>query len=259
MPNTPNTKTVAIVQARMGSSRLPGKTLADIHGKPLLQHVIQRVGAATMIQEVVVATTMEAEDEAIVQLAQQLQTPVVRGSALDVLDRYYQAARVHGAGTVVRITADDPLKDPDVIDKVVVELLAESAVDYASNTLRPTYPEGLDVEAFTFHALEKAWREAALPSEREHVTPYIWKHPWRFRIKEVCHTEDLSHLRWTVDYDDDLRLVREVYARLDGCRVFGMHDILRLLQEHPELAALNRGIVRNEGYNESLKKDRCQR
>src|ERR1019366_7701536 len=127
------------------------------------------------------------------------------GSAEDVLDRYYQAAREVGAGVIVRVTADDPFKDPVVVDQVAGRLMRDPQLDYASNTLEPTYPEGLDVEAFTFSALERAWKEASVPSDREHVTPYIRCNPEMFRTANVSHSPDLSALRWTVDYEADLR------------------------------------------------------
>jgi spore coat polysaccharide biosynthesis protein SpsF len=246
---------VAIIQVRMGSTRLPGKSLTDIAGQSLLAHVIDRVDASANVQQMVVATTTGPEDDVIEQLAREKQVACYRGSPTDVLDRYYQAARQAQADVIVRITADDPFKDPDVIDLVVSSLLADPAIDYASNTMEPTFPEGLDVEAFRFSALERAWREARLPSEREHVTPYIWKHPELFRLVSVRHREDLSKLRWTLDYEEDLRFAREVYRRLYHGQVFEMQEILQLLEEEPQLAAINSGFQRNAGYNQSLQKE----
>lgn len=241
----------------MGSTRLPGKTLVDIAGQPFLSHVINRTRASRTVQSVVVATTTDAADDAIVALASRLGAGSYRGSVQDVLDRFYQAARQAGADIVVRITADDPFKDPDVIDLVVGRLLAEPGLDYASNTIEPTFPEGLDVEAFTFTALERAWREARLPSEREHVTPYLWKNPGRFRVENVRHTTDLSTLRWTLDYPEDLRFAREIYARLYHGQVFRLAEILALLKAEPQLAAINTGIQRNAGYTLSLQQDQA--
>ncbi len=248
------TRILAIVQARMGSSRLPGKCLADIAGKPLLQHVIDRARASTHVSDVVVATTCEPADTPLVAHLRSWGVPYFRGSTDDVLDRFYQASSHREADVIVRITADDPLKDPAVVDRVIARFL-DASVDYASNTLEPTYPEGLDVEVFTHQALVRAWREASLRSEREHVTPYIWSHPDRFRLLSVTNDRDLSALRFTVDYADDLVFVRAVYAELYRGRVFGLSDVLALLERRPDLLELNRGIPRNEGYLRSLADD----
>lgn len=248
---------VAIIQARMGSSRLPGKTLANIAGKPLLAHVMERTRACRSVERIVVATTAEPADEAILSLAREWGVTVYAGSAEDVLDRYYQAAKAAEADVIARITADDPFKDPDVIDEIIQRLLGEPELDYASNTLKPTYPEGLDVEAFTFEALSRAWKEATLPSDREHVTPYIWRQPDKFRVASVRRSPDLSALRWTIDYEQDLEFAREVYSRLYKGRVFRTEEILALLESEPHLAKINQGIARNAGYLASLKKERA--
>jgi spore coat polysaccharide biosynthesis protein SpsF len=249
---------VAIVQARMGSTRLPGKTLADISGKPLLAHILQRVQSCRTVGKVVVATTTDAADLPIVECSRQCGAATYAGSPEDVLDRYYQAARIAEARIVVRVTADDPFKDPVVIDEITGRLLAEPSLDYASNTLEPTYPEGLDVEAFTFAALERAWKESSLPSDREHVTPYIWRNPEKFRLLSVRRSPNLSHLRWTIDYEQDLRFTREVYARLYRGQVFSTEEILALLAAEPPLAEMNSGVVRNAGYLASLEKERTE-
>jgi spore coat polysaccharide biosynthesis protein SpsF len=249
------TKVVAIVQARVGSTRLAGKVLLDICGAPLLLHVVERVRAARTIEEVVIATTTAEEDRAILDLAAEHEIPAYAGSVDDVLDRFYRAARRYGAEVVVRVTADDPFKDPDVIDRVVSRLQGDPALDYVSNTIRPTYPEGLDIEAFTFAALERAWREAKLPSEREHVTPYIWKHTDRFRSLNVENDEDLSSWRWTLDYEADLEFTRRVYAALYHGQVFRMSEVVDFLRANPEVAAINAGVPRNEGYARSLREE----
>jgi len=250
---------VAIIQARMGSSRLPEKVLIDIQGKPLLEHVIDRVRKAKLINRIVIATTSNKKDKAIINFARNQGISYYVGSEDDVLDRFYQAAKEHGAGTIIRITPDDPFKDPEVIDKVVNYYLShKGTVDYVSNTIRPTYPEGLDVEVFSFNALEKAWKEARKPSEREHVTPYIWNHPEMFQLANVENKEDLSHLRWTLDNEADLRFTQEVYARLYNGQVFLMKDILALLSAEPELAHINQGMARNAGYLKSLERERVK-
>ncbi len=257
MPPIPTHPIVGIIQARTGSSRLPKKTLADLAGAPFLARVVERMRHCETLDALVLATTTEPSDDPLAELAASLGVAVYRGAVDDVLDRFYHAARMVEAALIVRITADDPFKDPAVTDHAVRLWLERPAeLDYVSNTLKPTYPEGLDIEVFTRQALARAWREATLPSEREHVTPYIWKHPDRFRVLNFEHERDLSHLRWTVDYPADLTFARAVYARLyRPGEVFLMEDILRLLEAEPELARLNAGIRRNEGYLKSLAED----
>lgn len=249
-------RVVAIVQVRMGSTRLPGKSLRPIVGKPLLLHIIDRIRSSRTIHDIVVATTTLPEDRAIVDLCRDHGVQVFTGSAEDVLDRFYRAALEARAQVIVRITGDDPFKDSVLVDRIVRHILDNPELDYVSNTLKPTCPEGLDVEAFTFHALETAWQNAKLRSEREHVTPYIWKNTRKFRIENIECSEDLSGMRWTVDYEEDLKFAEEVYGRLYHGNVFLMEDILALLREHPEIMKLNSGIRRNEGYLKSLKRDR---
>jgi spore coat polysaccharide biosynthesis protein SpsF len=226
----------AIIQARMGSTRLPGKSLADIHGKPLLERVIERTRASRRIGEIIVATTTEPADFELCRFAARCGAIWFRGGVDDVLDRTYRAAQRYHAEIIVRITADDPLKDPAVIDRVVDALLAGPGFDYASNTIEPTFPLGLDAEAFPFSTLERAWCEATDPYDREHVTPYIRRRPDLFRLASVRHSRDLSALRWTIDYPRDLEFARAVYARLDRGAVFGMAETLALLEAEPELA-----------------------
>lgn len=249
---------VVIIQARMGSTRLPGKVLKDIVGKPLLSHVVERVLAIQRVDQVIVATTTKEQDNSIVTLCTQLGVSCFRGSEEDVLDRYYQAAKWIGADVIVRITADCPLIDPVVSEKVVDAYL-RGGCDYASNSLKRTYPDGLDTEVFSFEALEKAWREAKLPSEREHVTPYIWKNGNLFRLRNVMQKVNLSHLRWCVDEFEDLEFVRKVYERLyKPGRIFLMNDILKLLEQEPSLMDINAHIKCNEGYQKSLQKDKLK-
>lgn len=248
----------AIIQARMGSTRLPGKVLADIAGKPMIQRVFERVKAAKLLDKVILATTREESDLPLVTLGKNLDVEVFQGSLNDVLDRYFQAARFFGVKIVVRITGDCPLVDPVLIDRAIAAYL-EGDFDYVSTAYPvPTFPDGVDVEVFSFQVLEGAWRKATLKSEREHVTPYIWKNPHIFRLKSVVNPEDLSALRWTVDEERDLKFVREVYRRLeDGkTKIFGMDQVLGLLKRHPEISMINQGIRRNEGYEKSLEGDR---
>lgn len=248
-------RVVAIVQARVGATRLRGKTTADIEGKTLIEHVFDRARACRSVDEVVLATTRQPEDKALLRIAARCGVAAYAGSTGDVLDRFYQTAARFHADTIVRITADDPFKDPQVIDKVVARFQG-GGLDYASNTIEPSYPEGLDVEVFSRAALDRAWREATMRSDREHVTPYIWRQPQLFRMANVRLERDLSHLRWTLDYPDDLQFARAVYGRLYRGRIFGMADMLELLAQEPELALLNNGFQRNAGYIASLESDR---
>jgi spore coat polysaccharide biosynthesis protein SpsF (cytidylyltransferase family) len=246
-------KTVALIQARMSSSRLPGKVLQDIAGKPMLWHVVHRAQQAKSIDSVAVITTTRADDDAIEMLCKESGIPCFRGSLDDVLDRYYQAAIYFKADIVVRLTADCPLLDPAVIEQVV-KTFHQNSFDYVANVVEVTYPDGLDTEVFRFEALERAWREARLKSEREHVTVYILKHPELFRIGSVKQEEDLSSLRWTVDTPRDLEFVRAVH-NLIGDKEFGMDEILKVLKEHPELSELNSGQPRNEAYQKQLREE----
>jgi len=243
----------AIIQARMSSTRLPGKVLMPLAGRPMIRHIVERVRASG-VDEVIVATTREAADDPLVAyLEEERLCGVFRGSEDDVLERYYLSAKEAGAEIVVRVTADDPLKDPDVIDQALGFLAEDPGLDYCSNTLKPTFPEGLDIEAFRFSALEKAHREARLPSDREHVTPYIWKHGDIFRLKNFEHEEDLSSWRWTVDKPQDMEFMRQVFGALwDGDSVLSYRTVIDHLKRHPELMEVNAGTVRNEGYLKSI-------
>lgn len=246
-----------IIQARTGSTRLPNKIIKDIAGKPLFEHIIDRVRLSRLIDKIIIATTTKERDKIILEMAQRWGIESYAGSEDDVLDRFYQAAKIYGVETIVRITPDDPFKDPEIIDKVVGYYLGhQGSVDYVSNTIKPTYPEGLDVEVFSIGALEKAWKEAKKTSEREHVTPYIWNHPEIFRLANIENGEDLSHLRWTLDTEADLKFTRGIYARLYHGQVFLMKDILALLHAEPELSRINEGVVRNAGYLKSIEQER---
>ena len=241
-----------IVQARMGSKRLPGKVLADISGKPMLWHVIRQVKGASTIKRLVVATSDHTLDDPIMKYCATIGVECFRGNELDVLDRYYQAAKLYNADTIVRITGDCPLIDPFVIDKVV-ESFIESECDYVTNTLRYTYPDGLDTEVFSFEALAYAWKEATKQSDREHVTPYI-RTSDRFSVCNVENEVDLSsrNLRWTVDEESDLDFVKSVYDNLTDCSPILMSDVLGLLDQKPNLLNSNSGAIMNEGYYKSL-------
>lgn len=246
---------IAIVQARVGSSRLPGKVLLPLAGKKVLEHVVQRVRRARRVVKVVVATTIAEEDLKIAGLCAEKKICLYVGSEEDVLDRYYQAARLFRADHIVRITADCPAIDPRIIDRVVSYHL-ESQSDYTSNTMSETFPDGQDVEVFTVAALSRAWKEAILVSQREHVTPYMKENPKLFKLKNVSHGENLGKMRWTLDQAEDYRFLRKIFNALYKTKKdFGMNDILRFLRNHPEVEKMNSHIDRNVGYKKSLRRD----
>jgi spore coat polysaccharide biosynthesis protein SpsF len=234
-------RVTAIVQARMGSSRLPGKVLHDVGGRTMLARVCGRAARATLVDELVVATTAEVGDDAIAAACLELGVPCFRGDEHDVLERYRAAAEAYGADAVVRITADCPLIDAELIDDVILAMLRHGP-DYAANVLCRTYPRGLDVEIATRAALERAAREATEPYQRVHVMPYFYQHPERFRLRSVTGAADFSGHRWTVDSPEDLELVRNIYRRLDGDDAFSWRDVLQLFEREPALAALNRNV-----------------
>lgn len=232
---------VAIIQARMGSQRLPGKALKDIGGETMLARVVRRTRRASLIDEVIVAITKELADNILVAECRRIHVFFFRGTEEDVLDRYFRAAGAYKAETVVRITSDCPLIDPGVVDRVIGCFLDKRA-DYASNSLVRTYPRGLDTEIMTVEALGRAWREATERYQRMHVTPYIYENPNLFRIISITGKDDYSHHRWTVDEQEDLDFVRTVYARLGNDDTFTWRDVLALLKEEPSLAEINRNI-----------------
>jgi spore coat polysaccharide biosynthesis protein SpsF len=248
-------KTVAIIQARMSSNRFPGKVIKPIGGMPAILLMMRRLQAAKKVDHILVATSLDKSDDELAQIIQSSGLDCYRGDLGDVLARFYNAAKACDADIVVRITGDCPLVDPTVVDQVVSKLI-ETKSDYATNTLPPTYPDGLDVEAFTFEALEYAYIQAKLNSEREHVTPFIRNHPELFKIVNIEGDRDLSHLRWTIDYLDDYHFVNRLIELVDvediakACFV----DFLRAIERHTELSMMNIHR-RNEGYELSLNQD----
>lgn len=247
---------LSIIQVRTSSSRLPGKALLPILGRPMLSWVIRRVSLAHTVDRIVVATTNEPDDNAIVALCRRENVECFRGSKDDVVDRFYQCARRYSPLGVLRITADCPLVDPGIIDMVVKRFLSSDArLDLVSND-GETYPDGLDAGIYSFRALERIFREATLPSDREHITPYIWTHPELFASEVIPCPENLSRYRLTVDYQEDFELVTKVYEALYPENPhFAWTDVVRFLDRHPEIFALNSSHTRNEGYQESLKRD----
>jgi spore coat polysaccharide biosynthesis protein SpsF len=240
---------VCVVQARTGSTRLPGKVLKKICGKTVLQHVIDRLKKVKNMDKIVIATTLLEKDNAIVEEAERLNVHHFRGSEPDVLSRYYYAARENSADVVVRITSDCPLIDNEVTEKVI-QYYADnnSKYDYVSNTIDRTYPRGLDTEVFSFNALEKAFNEAESERDREHVTPYIWDNPKMFKIYQYKNKVNYSNLRWTLDTMKDFELISGIYDKLYSQKgnKFNMNDILNLYKKYPELAKVNESIMQKE-------------
>jgi len=245
-------RTVAIIQGRMSSSRLPGKILMDIAGEPMLMRVVERARQAKSVDEVVFATTTDPTDDPVAEYCQAQAIACWRGSLPDVLDRFYQASRHFEAETIVRLTADCPLLDPALVDETVA-LFRSHGADFAANRLPPpyprTYPIGLDCEVCMFAALERAWREAAAPYEREHVLPYLYEIEGRFKVAVLDYKLNYGSLRWTVDTTQDLEVVRQVYQRLAGKSEFTWLDVLAIFEREPELAKINAQVEHRNMYD----------
>lgn len=245
-------KIVAIIQARMGSQRLPGKVTQDILGKPMLQRVVERVSGSVRVDQIVIATTIDVADDPLEALGKALDVAVVRGHPHDVLDRYMRAARMYQADIIVRLTADCPLLDAKVVDATIEALLeAEPRADLAVNRIPGdrTFPIGLDTEVCRFEALDRAWQEADQPYQREHVLPYLYEEPGRFHVVHYRYKEDCGDLRWTVDTPEDLEVVRAVYAAFAPREDFGWLEVLDYMRQHPGIAAMNAGI-RHKGFKD---------
>ena len=248
---------LTIVQARVGSSRLPGKVLLPLAGRLLLVRMVERVRRAHRAGTVVVATTTEAADDAVAACCAAHGIACFRGDALDLLDRHYQTARHFGADVVLKIPSDCPLIDPAVIDQVLgVYLKKPDQYDFVSNLHPATFPDGNDVEVMRFEALQTAWHTARRPLEREHTTPYFWENPDRFRLANVAWAtgQDLSMShRWTIDYPEDYEFIKAVYEALHPSKPdFGLDDILRLLENRPDIAQLNAHLAGVNWYRNHL-------
>ncbi|HZC01857.1 MAG TPA: glycosyltransferase family protein [Gammaproteobacteria bacterium] len=237
-----------VVQARLGSTRYPGKVLLDLAGEPLIARLIERIRRIETPAKILVATTTESQDDRLAKVCRAAGIEVFRGHPTDLLDRHYQAALEYGAKIVAKVPSDCPLIDPAIIDQVF-ERFTEAACDYASDLHPASYPDGNDVEVMRFEALKMAWQEASLPLEREHTTPFIWERPERFRLANVVwepgpdgtlpRDYSMSH-RWTIDYPEDYVFIRRVYQELYPLNpAFGLYDILDLLERKPDIHALN--------------------
>jgi len=240
---------VSVVQARMGSTRLPGKALLEIASKPMLWHVINRLAACRLIAETVIAIPEGEKDDKLERFGRDNGIRIIRGSENDVLDRYYKAAVESDADIVVRITSDCPLIDPVVTDSIIAAYLNDvQGLDGANNVMDRTYPRGLDTEVISAEALKKAWKLAEDKGDREHVTAYLYKHRDLFRLESVKNKEDLSALRWTVDEKADLEFVRQIYDRLyHNGRIFLMEDILKALKDDYTISAINKNVKQKAG------------
>lgn len=248
----------AIIQARMGSSRLPGKIFMNFCGKPDIYHVYTRLRQSKKVEKIIVATTNDEKDDKVEIFCKENGISYFRGSESDVLDRFYKCSKYFGikkTDIIVRITADCPLLDFELVDKLLV-FFEKKDFDYVSNVEIPTYPDGLDIEVFKFESLEKAWIEAKKSSEREHVTPYIRENKNVFRIGSYENKNDLSGYRWTLDEIEDYELINKIYEHLYRENEFFLtSDILKLLEENPDFKKINDKYIRNEGYVKSLKND----
>ncbi len=232
---------IAIIQARMSSSRLPKKVLIDIEGTPSLKFMIDRVKKSKLIDKIIVATTNNEKDNEIVKFCYDNDIFCYRGSENDVLDRYYQSAKEHQATTIVRLTSDCPLIDPNLIDQTI-NLYNQENVDYASNTVPPDkkkYPDGSDVEVFSFEALKKSWAEATDLKDREHVTFYLWKRGQNFKTIMLDNEHDWGEYRITIDYKEDLNLVREIVRKLNNKNLFGFTKEIIEIIDNEELFKIN--------------------
>lgn len=244
----------AIVQARMTSTRLPGKVMMEICGRPVIDYLLERLSFCKNLQIIVLATTTNREDDPVADYVQKKGIPLYRGSEHDVLDRYYQAARQFGVTDIMRITADCPLLDPNICDRLV-EAYLHKKVDYIVTA--QTFAEGLDGEVFSFKILEKAWKEARLKTEREYVTQYFHNQKQLFKMSILHNERDDSKYRFTVDEKNDFLVVKSILEEFtrQGNKVYQTADIKKFLDAHPEIFVLNAHIIRNEGLQKSLKED----
>lgn len=237
-------KTVIISQARMTSTRLPGKILKEVLGKSLLEYQIERLRRVKLADELIIATTVNNTDQAIVELCEKLGVKYYRGSEEDVLSRYYEAAQQYRADVVVRVTSDCPLIDPAVVDYIIEYYLAnQNEYDYVSNTLLRTYPRGMDTEVFPFRVLEEAHNKADKPAEREHVTPFLYDPAHAYKVAQITYNEDQSWYRWTVDTVEDFTLISKMLELLyPQNKHFSLEDGLDLVNRYPELKEINKDI-----------------
>ena len=245
---------VAIIQARMGSSRLKGKVLMELEGKPVIGHIVERLLFSKKLNRIIVATSISPKDDVLYGFCMKNGIDVFRGQENDVLDRYYQAAKLYSADVIVRITGDCPVVDPDIVDELVDFYLSK---EFDVCGLSGEFPDGLDCELFSFNCIKEACMSANLKSEREHVGTYFYNNSDKYKIGSYNKFKGLKHYRWTLDESKDFDFLTELYKRLyvKG-KIFKTKEIIKLLNEEPELSKINNFIVRNEGYIKSLKEDK---
>jgi len=249
-------KTIIILQARMSSTRLPNKALMEIESKSILWHLVQRMKKSKESDDLIIATSLDGSDDLIEKFCIDNNVKCFRGNLNDVLDRFYQCAKKYNADIIVRITGDSPLNDPNLVDNFIKEL-KEGNYDYVSNGEKP-WMDGFDVEVFTFKSLEKAWENAEMESEREHVTPYI-KNTGLFKIKYIKNDERFENIQFSIDRIEDLNFIREVYKKLFEKGLdhnFTYLDVIKIIEENPNLLEINKNSIVNEGYQKSLKEDK---
>lgn len=247
---------VAILQARFSSTRLPGKVLFDVHGKPMIIRQIDRILQSKKIDKLILATSLNDDDDELCDIVSNYRgVEIYRGDLDNVLDRFYQAVKNINPQEVVRLTGDCPLVDAEIIDQII-ELHFKSSNDYTSNTLPPSYPDGLDVEIFSFEALTEAWKSASLPSELEHVTSYIRKNPEKYKIGNLQSNIDYSKIRLTVDEIEDYNLILHVYKNFLPDILFSFNEIIAFLLKNKALLKINSMHLRNSGSNSSIEKDK---
>ena len=248
-------KNTIIIQVRTQSIRLPNKVLELINDKPLIWHIIQRLKKCEMVEQIILATSYREEDKKLIKIANDCNILSFVGDEDDVLSRFHQAALKFNADPIIRITGDCPLVDPYLLDEML-GFYVENNYDYVSNTIIPTYPDGLDIEIFSFKSLVKAFNEAKLKSEREHVTPYIWNNPKIFLLYNYKNILDQSNYRWCVDEQPDLDLIRLIYSNFKPKFIFSFSDVIKFIESNPIISKINEKIKRNEGYQKSMKDDK---
>ncbi len=250
-------KVIGIIQARLGSTRLPGKVLADIYGKPMLAWMLTRLAKAKSLDQIVIATTTSTLDDRLHQwVLKNTNFDCFRGSEMDLVERFYECAGKYQADVIVRLTADDPLKDGAIIDRAVELFFENKKVDYVSNCLKATYPEGLDVEVFSYKALSKVHNEAYLLSDREHLTSYMTNNPKVFSLLNFEYEEKLEDWRWTVDKPADLKLMHEIFDRFKDKPCADFREIIAFVKQRPDLLKINQGTKRFEGYLQSVEREK---
>ena len=242
-------KVNAIIQARCGSTRLPGKIFMEINGKPLLWHVVNRLKYTELIDDIIVATTTDSKDDATEEWCNKNEIKCYRGSEDNVLNRFYKAAVAFPCDVIVRVTADDPFKEPSIVDRIIKKLIDEN-LDIACNVFPPSFPEGLDCEVLKFNVLETMEKTTNDPYDREHVTPYIYNHPEKFKIGNLTSSRQLSNYRWTIDNEEDYEMVNAIYEKRKNQQeeILLMEEILEILEENPEIASINSDVKRSAMY-----------